>query len=211
MLIGGLVFLIPIVGQLAVTGYSYKVAQNVARGAARPLPEWNEFGDALARGFFGWVITLVYSLPVILFAIIFALITAGAAAASGDQRGGGAAGALTLCLVPIIFILALVCGVAALTAVARYLATDNFGDAFKFNEVLASLRGGIGAWVMLLLVAIVAGFVAGLGIIACGVGVLFTSFYAQCVIGHGLGQTIRQLNLGQYDAPPSYGPPPTYS
>ena len=53
VLIGGLVALIPIIGSLVVSGYSYKIAQNVARGAARPLPEWNEFGDALARGFFG--------------------------------------------------------------------------------------------------------------------------------------------------------------
>ena len=211
VLIGGLVFLIPIVGQLAVTGYSYKVAQNVARGAARPLPEWSEFGDALARGFLGAVITLVYSLPAMIIAVVFALGVVGTAAASGDERAGGAVGLLMICLFPLIFVLALACGIVALTALARYLATDNFGEAFKFGEVFASLRGSIGAWVMLLLVAILANFVAGLGLIACGFGVLFTSFYAQCVLGHGLGQTIRQLSLGQYAAPPSYGPPPSYS
>jgi hypothetical protein len=211
VLIGGLIFLIPLIGQFVVMGYAYKVAQNVARGVERPLPDWSEFGDALARGFFGWVIWLVYALPVILIAIVISLITAGAAAAGGED-GGGAAVALSLCLLPIIFILALVCAVAALTAIARYLATDTFGEAFKFGEVLASLRANIGAWAMLLLVAILAGVVANLGIIACGVGVLFTAFYAQCVIGHALGQTIRQIGLGRYAAPPaSYGPPPTYS
>jgi hypothetical protein len=178
VLIGGLIGIIPIVGQFAVSGYGYKVAQNVARGVERPLPEWNEFGDALARGFFGWVIWLVYVLPVILLAIVVALATAGAAAASGDERGAGAGVALSLCLFPIIFVLAIVCGVAALVAIARYLATDDIGQAFKFGEVLASLRANIGAWVMLLLVAILAGFVASLGIVACGVGILFTNFYA---------------------------------
>jgi hypothetical protein len=210
VLIGGLVFLIPIVGQITVLGYSYKVARNVARGVERPLPEWNEFGDALARGFMGWVISLVYALPAIALAIIMALITAGAAAAGGDE-GGGAAAALSLCLFPLIFVLALVCAIASLTAVARYLATDDFGQAFKFGEVLASLRNNIGAWAMLLLVAILAGLVANLGIIACGIGVLFTAFYSQCVTGHALGQTIRQIGLGQYAPPASYGPPPTYS
>jgi len=211
VLIGGLIFLIPIIGQLVVSGYSYKVAQNVARGAERPLPEWNEFGDALARGFFGAVITLVYVLPVILLGLILAIVTAGSAAASGDERAGGAVAGLSVCLFPLLFILGIVCGVPALTAIARYLATDNVGEAFRFGEVLASLRANLGAWVMLLLVAILAGFVSSLGLIACGVGVLFTSFYAQCVIGHGLGQTIRQIGLGQVAAPTTYGPPPTYS
>lgn len=212
VLLGGLIALIPIIGALVVSGYSYKVAQNVARGVERPLPEWSEFGDALVRGFFGAVISLVYALPVIVLTIILVATTVGAAAASGDERTGGAAvTGLSVCLFPLIFILALVCGVAGLTAVARYLATDNVGEAFNFGAVLAGLRGNLGAWVMLLLVAILAGFVASLGIIACGVGVLFTNFYAQCVIGHGLGQTIRQIGYGQANAPTTYGPPPTYS
>lgn len=212
VLIGGLIFLIPLIGQLVVMGYSYKVAQNVARGVARPLPEWSEFGDALVRGFMGAIITLVYVLPVILLAIIMAVVGAGAAAADRNGRGGAAIASLSLCLVPLIVILAIVCTVAALGAIARYLATDDFGQAFKFAEVLASLRSNLGAWVMLLLLSILAGIVGNLGLIACGIGVLFTAFYAQCVIGHGLGQTIRQVGLSEYAAPPvGYGPPPTYS
>jgi hypothetical protein len=211
VLIGGLVALIPVIGALTVSGYSYKVAQNVARGVERPLPEWNEFGDALARGFYGWVITLVYSLPAVLVVVVFALITAGATAARGDRAGGAVAG-LSLCLFPLLFILAIVCGIAALTAIARYLATDSFGEAFKFGEIFASLRANIGAWIMLVLVAILAGLASSLGLIACGIGVLFTSFYAQCVIGHALGQTIRNLGLSRLTTPPaSYGSPPSYS
>jgi len=76
--------------------------------------------------------------------------------------------------------------------------------------VVANALSNLGAWVMLILVAILAGFVGGLGAIACGVGVLFTSFYAQCVIGHALGQTISQVGMAGGATPPSYGPPPTY-
>lgn len=212
VLIGGLVAIIPIIGTFAVSGYSYKVAQNVARGSERPLPEWGEFGDILMRGLLRFVISLVYTLPVVILGLLFAVITGGAAAAAGDERGSAAIGGLALCLVPLMIILGLLCGIAALTAVARWLATDDFSQAFKFGEVFASLRNNIGAWLVLLVVAIIAGFVASLGLIACGIGVLFTSFYAQCVIGHALGQTIRQLNPSTYTAPPaSYGPPPTYS
>ena len=44
VLIGGLLIWIPIVN-FAVFGYMIKVAQNVAQGNPRPLPEWGEFGD----------------------------------------------------------------------------------------------------------------------------------------------------------------------
>lgn len=214
VLIGGLIFLLPVIGQITVAGYSYKVAQNVARGVERPLPDWGEFGEALVRGFLGWLISLVYALPAALISGILVLVSVGTAAAADEARRGAGvafAGAI-LCLVPLIVVLSLICVVAALAAVARYLATDDIGQAFKFGEVFASLRSSIGAWVLLLVLTILAGFVGGLGLIACGVGALFTSFYAQCVIGHGLGQTIRQLGLGQPAAPPAgYGPPPPYS
>lgn len=64
---------------------------------------------------------------------------------------------------------------------------------------------------MLLLVAILAGIAANIGMIACLIGVLFTSFYAQCVVGHALGQVVaRQSMSGGFQQPPGYGPPPSY-
>ena len=68
----------------------------------------------------------------------------------------------------------------------------------------------------MLVVSILAGIVGSLGSIACGVGVLFTLFYAQCVIGHALGQTVVQQGMAANAYPPepisptNYGPPPTY-
>ena len=64
VLLGGLFFLIPIVN-FAVIGYMLKVAQNVAQGNPRPLPEWGggEFGNHFMRGLHGIVIQIVYQLP----------------------------------------------------------------------------------------------------------------------------------------------------
>ncbi|HWQ15937.1 MAG TPA: DUF4013 domain-containing protein [Roseiflexaceae bacterium] len=212
VLLGGLITLIPILGTLATYGYSYKLARNVARGQERPLPDWNEFGDILTRGLMGIVIQIVYTLPVILLYFIVIFATAGAAAATMDAEGEGGAGALIgLCLFPLLFLAAIACGLAALAAIARYLATDEFGEAFKFGEVFASLRNNIGPFVMLIVTAIAAGIVASLGIFACGIGVLFTAFYAQLVIGHALGQLIAQLYPARdIQAPLGYTPPPSY-
>lgn len=212
VLIGGLVTIIPLIGSLVVSGYSLRVAQNVARGSERPLPEWNEFGDFLVRGFLAAVIQLVYLLPALILYFVFIALTIGAGAMTADSDGQGGAGALIgLCLLPLLLIVALACGAAALCAIARYLATDEFGQAFRFAEVFASLRANLGNIVMLLVTAIVAGLVGGLGVIACGVGVLFTAFYAQLVIGHALGQILPLLSPARdIGGPTGYTPPPSY-
>jgi hypothetical protein len=221
VLIGGLIQFVPLLGTIAILGYSYRVAQNVARGNPRPLPAWGEFGDFLGRGFMALVIQIVYLLPLIVLYGVFAFLTVAGAAAAGDsEAGAGVVGLLTLCFIPIQLIAALVCGLAALAAIMRYLATDSLGEAFKFGEVIATLRNHIGSFLMILVVGILAGLAAGLlGVIACGIGVLFTAFYAQCVIGHAIGQAMQRIfppqqpvyaAPGYYGPPPGYGPPPSY-
>ncbi|MGQ9828528.1 MAG: DUF4013 domain-containing protein [Roseiflexus sp.] len=220
VLIGGLIQVVPLLGTIAILGYSYRVAQNVARGNPRPLPAWGEFGDILGRGFLALIIQIVYLLPVIVLYGIFALLTFAIAAVAGDSDAGAATvGLLGLCLIPLQIITALVCAGAALAAIMRYLATDSLGEAFKFGEVIASLRRNIGSFLMILVVSILAGLVASLGLIACGVGVLFTGFYANCVIGHAIGQVMQRIfppqqpvyaAPGYYGPPPGYGPPPSY-
>jgi hypothetical protein len=214
VLIGGLLLLIPIVN-FAVFGYMIKVAQNVAQGSARPLPEWGEFGDHFMRGLYVVVIYLVYALPIIILEGLFFCVTGGLSAGRGRNDGGAIAG-LGLCFVPLIFLLALAISFLLYAALARYVATNSLSEAFKFSEVIASIRNNFSPWLMLWLVALLAGFVGGLGAIACGVGALFTGFYAQCVIGHALGQTVAQQGLGgnpyaTQQVPPIDYPPPSMS
>ena len=215
ILIGGLISLIPLVGQFVVLGYALKVAQNVAQGNPRPLPRWGEFGDHLVRGLYEFVIRLVYALPIVLIALLFACLGAAMGGASADsdnaERFGALFGMLALCLVPILFILGLAVTVVSFAALARFVASNNLGDALKVADVIALTRRSPGAWLMLLVVSLLAGVVASLGMIACGVGILFTAVYAQIVIGHALGQTVVQQGLAAPQAPPaySYGPPPT--
>jgi hypothetical protein len=210
VLIGGLIFLIPLIGQIAVLGYSLKVAQNVMQGSPRPLPAWSEFGDHLMRGFYAFVIQIVYSLPAIILAGIFGclIISASAAAGRNSERAGAGIGLLGTCLFPLIIIVGIASALLSYPAIGRYLATNSLGEAFKFGDVIANVRAHLGAWLMLLVVSILASFVGGLGSIACGVGLLFTYFYAYCVIGFALGQTLMQT--GGAAQPPSYGPPPMY-
>jgi hypothetical protein len=112
-----------------------------------------------------------------------------------------------------VIVLSLATAIVFYAALARFVATNSLGDALKFSEVIASVRRNLMPWVMLFVVGLLAGFVGGLGAIACGVGILFTLFYAQCVMGHALGQTVAQQGMatgGYTEAPPTYGPPPSY-
>jgi hypothetical protein len=214
VLLGGLFLIIPIVN-FAVLGYTLKTAQNVAQGNPRPLPEWGEFGDHFMRGLYWIVIQFVYMLPAILLYGVFACVLVGVGSAAGERGndGAGAIGALSACLLPLIFIVGIIGAVLAYSGLARFAATNSLSEAFKFPEVIALVRNNLGDWVILLLVSILAGIVAQLGIIACGVGVLFTAFYAQCVNGHALGQLIAKFGLignpyaTQQVPPIDYNPP----
>jgi hypothetical protein len=196
VLIGGLLIWIPIVN-FAVFGYMLKVAQNVAQGNPRPLPEWSDFGDLFMRGLYYFVITIVYQIPTILLGCVVGGIVGGlgaAASESSDSAAGGVA-AIALCLYPLLLVVAISLSIVTYAAVARYVATNTLSEAFKFGDVFGFVRKSIGSWLILILVAILAGIVGQLGIIACGVGVLFTLFYAYVVQGHALGQTIVKEGL----------------
>jgi hypothetical protein len=191
ILIGGIVFLIPIVN-FAAYGYMLQVGRNVMQDNPRPLPGWSDFGDHFMRGLYYIVISLVYAIPIIIVSCIMQFIIPILGAAGGDEAAAAGAGLMLVCFVPLIIILSLVVYMLLSAALVRYIQTDSVGQALQVGTVWNMVRSSPGTYGMLLLVAILAGLVASLGIIACGVGVLFTSVYAYAVIGHTMGQVARQ-------------------
>ncbi|KAB8144079.1 DUF4013 domain-containing protein [Chloroflexia bacterium SDU3-3] len=213
VLIGGLLIWIPIVN-FAVFGYMLKVAENVAKGSSTPLPEWSDFGDLFMRGLYYIAIAVVYAIPlIVLYCGLMALV--GGAGVASDQGNDAAAGGLGLVACfgyLVLFVLAILTTLVQFPAVARYVATGSLSEAFKVSEVIAATRAEIGTWIMVIVVVILASIVGQLGTIACGVGVLFTLFYAQVVQGHALGQAIVKTGLlpTYGDAPAPYVPPTSY-
>jgi len=206
ILIGGLIMLIPIIGQLALLGYAMETARNVARGNPRPLPQWNTFGEKLSLGFAGFVVILVYSLPIIVLSML--LICVPIFAAAGTRSDEGAAAAILGsfgCLMPLLIILALLLQPVFLAAIVRYLQTGSIGAALQVGEVIAMVRANLGTWVVLWLVSLLCGFVASLGSIII-IGFIFTYPYSQAVFGHYMGQTMQRLSPATAT---SYMPPPS--
>ena len=206
VLLGGLITIVPILN-FAAFGYMLKTARNVAYGNPQPLPEWNDdFGDTFMRGLYAFVINLVYLIPYFIVVFLFSCI---AGLATGADSGGETISALLGCImIPVYLIVILASLLFAYAGLARYVMTDSLGEALKIGEVISTVRSNPKPWVMLLLVVFLAGIVGSLGAIACFIGVFFTVFYAYCIMGHALGQTIAQQGTTSAYVPdmPGYDP-----
>ena len=208
ILIGGLIIWIPIIGQLAIYGYTFETARNVAQGHPRPLPDWTDFGNKLMKGLYAIIIQIAYSLPVIILSCVLLLPLV----LLPQSEETAVAGTLVLfCLVPVIIVLSIAIGFITLVAQTRYVQTDTLSAAFEFRTVFRIVRESFSDWIMLFLTTILAGLAASVvGGIVCGIGVFFTSVYAYAVSGHAMGQIIAKQRGGAGGAdigniPPTYG------
>ncbi len=196
VLIGGLVSLVPIVN-FAALGYMVTTLKNVADGQPQPLPEWSNFGDHFMKGLYVFVGALIYVAPIIL--LYCCMLALGAVLPAAGGAGGrdaanalaGIAGLLSMCLSCLIFLLALVIAVTFPAALTRYAINNQLSTFWDFRGNLDLVRANLTNYIIALLIAWVAGFVAGFGVILCFIGVIFTSFWAQLVGAHVFGQFWR--------------------
>lgn len=57
------------VGVIFLAGYAVRLLQNVRDGQIQPLPEWNQWGNDLIRGFRLVVVNLIWLLPILIISI----------------------------------------------------------------------------------------------------------------------------------------------
>ena len=192
ILIPALIAIIPIVGQIFLIGWSLDVTRRIIRREPSPLPEL-DFGRQMVDGLKAFVIGLVYAIPV--FILIIPVIIVSVAASSGntsDNSSNGLVAAVTLCCSGLIFIYSLVLAFVLPAVYANFIANENLGAAFRFQEVIGLVRAAPGAYLIVLLGVIITSFIAQLGTIACGIGVLATLTYSMAVNGHLYGQAYNE-------------------
>ena len=184
LLIGGVIALvaglIPILGWvvgLVLTGYSLVLIRRVMDGYDTPLPEWEELVGLATLG----VKALVVQLGWVLVATVlgFLLLVPGYAT---DSAGLIALGWL------VLFVLGLAALALVPAALGRLAATGSIAAGLDFRAVFAMVRGNIGDYLILAVVAIVAGLIATAGFLLFVVGALLTVPYAVLVIAHLTGQ-----------------------
>ena len=211
VLIGGILGIIPIVN-FVVYGYQLEIIRNVAEGRDLPLPDWDDFGGKFVKGLMIFLASLIYSIPLIVLGIAVAIVTAvagGAVSSSGRDAAGAAGGIAGLCMI-VFYCVALiyaviVYGFIMLPGLMRYAETGEFGAFFRFGENLRVATSNLGAYIVMLLVYIVAVIAAEIvGTIACGIGIIFTIFWAYLVGSHLLGQYWREHREVQGSAVGTY-------
>ena len=194
--IAGLVMLIPLIGQLTVSGWSLEVTRRVIQREPETLPDWGAFGEYLVRGLKMFVIGLVYALPIILLSIC-ANLPVMFLGNGNDETVGSIIGLLSACIGCLSAIYGIALWFVIPAALANFVVTGEIGAAFRFSEVIALVRAAPSAYLLALLGGIVAGLIAGLGVILCVIGVIFTMAYAYVIQGHLWGQAYNEATANK--------------
>ncbi len=190
LIIPGLVMLIPILGQIVVLGWSLKVTQNVIRNDPSPLPEL-DFGGDLSLGFKALIVSIVYSLPLLVIYIPFMIITA-LAGNSGEDTIMAVLGIAGVCFGLLAALYGIAMAIVLPAAYARTAVEDSIGAGLKFGEVFGMVKKAFVPYLLVALGAMVASFIGSLGSIACVIGVLITMPYAMAINGHLYGQAYME-------------------
>jgi hypothetical protein len=195
LLIPALIAIIPIVGQIFLLGWSLDITRKVIRQDQKPLADL-DFGRQIVDGLKAVLVGLVYSIPI--WVLELPIILVSSTTGSMDQNNAGWLITLvSLFCGGIIFLYALLMAFVLPAAYANMVDKDRLGAAFAFNEVFGLLRAAPGAWLLVLLGLIIAGFIAQVGVIACVIGLFFTLAYAMAVQGHLYGQAFNESRRHQ--------------
>ena len=187
IIIPGLVgLLIPIIGQLVLLGWALKATLNVIRNNPNPLPSL-DFGGDLGRGFKAWVVGLVYGIPMFIFYLPIMVLSL-IAGDSGEQTMAVVVAIAGACFGFLMLLYGIVMGLMLPAAYARVAVNDTIGSGLAFGEVFKMVKSNLVTYLLILVGTLAASFVASLGSIACGIGILVTVPYSFAIMGHLYGQ-----------------------
>ncbi|MBS2032035.1 MAG: DUF4013 domain-containing protein [Deltaproteobacteria bacterium] len=182
VLLGGVFTLIPIAGILFLLGFMKKLFLTLVQDENALIPEL-DLGADLSAGLGVLGVGICWGLMLI--------------------------PAMLLMIIPVIGPLAYMAIAATVVPVAlmRYFTTGQFGAAFEFKAIFAFIKENSSNVLMMFAVSFVAQLIAGFGIIACFVGILFTGFWALLVRTHAMAAVWRASQVGAIEQPRILAPP----
>jgi|GEM_PF-107410 hypothetical protein len=216
LLVGGLILgwlVIPaIAAAMLLLGYALNVIKNVYEGNPNPLPEWSNIGDLFMRGATAFVGVVIWAIPLIVLGccIVAAGIATGSTAESNGRNVSTLGGLILACLYCLTFLVGLAISLFVYAPLTKFAISNQLNEFWDFQGAWKFIQANPGNYIIAFLLALVANFIAGFGVIACLIGVFFTNFWAMLVIAHLFGQVAR-TNLVPTDSSmlPPTPPPPT--
>jgi hypothetical protein len=206
----GLIGIIPILGQMALLGWTLALLDNYRRGVVDLPPAGFQY---IGRGVNLFLVILVYGLIIaVIFGVPLVLLFAGSLLAAKSNAGSypsAVAGSGFSAYVGIIQLLGLV---LYLFYPAVIVATERGGIGAGLNPANV-LKVASAKWSNTLIAGLliyVGFFLAQLGIIACCIGIIFTLPYGYAVLA-GVVRYYEATLEGPVTVPPPQPPPPGYA
>ena len=196
LLIGSVLSLVPVLGQVVVAGYGQEIAHRVYSDNPRPLPDWSNWGALLARGVRWLIVVFVYMLPLALFGALLAGVNWGidqimlSSGAAEQTRNVGLV--LSLCGNALVIGYGILGSLLLIAATGRMAVQDRLGAAFQLGAIWADVRHQAGMYLSVLIVSAVAYvLLPAIGAIGCGVGALVGLTYATWISSYLAGEAYQ--------------------
>ncbi len=175
--------LIPIVGWFVLLGYSLRTSKNVAGREPYPLPRC-EFGEDLVLG----IKYLFYFLPYIGVGLLLGglMVPFGLMLDRSPDNWLGIAGMIFVGLLLALY--GIFVGLISPIIQTNFAVKGTFSSLYDFKDIFGMLGKRTGSWLLVILGTWIAGWIAPLGSVACGIGVVLTSMYAELMVAHLRGQ-----------------------
>jgi hypothetical protein len=191
LLIAGLITLIPIVGMLYLLGWGLEITKQIIHNEPIVIPE-TDFGKFLTRGLKAFVISLVYSIPALIFQIPNTIANVMAQSASNGDSSSAVLGgvmALSVCsgLLNMVYSLALAFILPAVYC-SFLVNGEQISAGFQFSAIFGLVKKAPVAFLLALVGNLIASMISGLGFIACIIGLLVTIPYGILITSHFYGQ-----------------------
>jgi hypothetical protein len=162
VLLSGIIIGIPFLG-----GYIVAAIKRAYDDEEVPLPEWDNFGDLFGKGIVAFIIVVLLYIPAFVLHFV--------------PCGGLLALFYTL-LAMLVFPILL----------ARYAVTNDLNAVFELNEIADLVRDNIANLAAVLIMWIIFSVIAALGVLAIGIGFLFTAFYANLGLAFLYGKVYQE-------------------
>ncbi|RLT36509.1 MAG: DUF4013 domain-containing protein [Chloroflexi bacterium] len=179
--------LVGVVGFVIVMGYSVRLLQNVRDGVNPVLPEWDQWGADLGRGFKLFVVQFIWALPIILIVVPIVIVSALVGGSGNSDAAAGFAALLGLCATCISFLVAIFYVLIQPAITIFFAENEEISDGLQIARIWDWTRSHIGEVVIVTIVYVVGSMIIGTvgsiaGVILCGIGLIVTLPLAQLVI-----------------------------
>jgi hypothetical protein len=188
LILAAVIMLIPVLGIIVVLGWMLAITRNVIKGETKPLEGWSDFAGLLTLGFKAFIVSMIYALPIIVLSIPFGIVSG----MMDNQSAESAIAFASICFSCFSILYGIALAFIYPAAMGELAANDDLGAALNPARIFELVRKAPNAYILTFLATIGGGFLAGLGVLLCFVGIFFTSAYVYAVYGHLFGQAYLQ-------------------